>query len=129
MESAGNETGAELSNRLVSKHMSSKSVKYLFSTFVSSTHLCLDILDREATYTLPYLILNINVSESISRNLRVPVTALKMVQISEVKGNSRENRTAAHTHIRGLGLRGDGYAETTGAGFVGQVDAREVRLY
>ena len=51
-----------------------------------------------------------------------------MVQISEVKGNSRENRTAAHTHIKGLGLRSDGYAETTGAGFVGQVEAREVRL-
>ncbi len=50
-----------------------------------------------------------------------------MVQISEVKGNSRENRTAAHTHIKGLGLRNDGYAEKTGAGFVGQVTAREVR--
>ncbi len=50
-----------------------------------------------------------------------------MVQISEVKGNSRENRTAAHTHIKGLGLRSDGYAEKTGAGFVGQAAAREVR--
>lgn len=49
-----------------------------------------------------------------------------MVTISEVKGNSRENRTAAHTHIRGLGLRSDGYAEPTGAGFVGQAAAREV---
>ena len=49
-----------------------------------------------------------------------------MVQISEVKGNLRENRTAAHTHIKGLGLRSDGYAETTGSGFVGQVGAREV---
>ena len=49
-----------------------------------------------------------------------------MVTISEVKGNSRENRTAAHTHIKGLGLKNDGYAETTGAGFVGQVAAREV---
>ncbi|KAL8797164.1 MAG: hypothetical protein Q9195_000631 [Heterodermia aff. obscurata] len=48
-----------------------------------------------------------------------------MVQISEVKGNTRENRTAAHTHIKGLGLRSDGYAETTGAGFVGQIAARE----
>ncbi|KAL8827804.1 MAG: hypothetical protein Q9191_002961 [Dirinaria sp. TL-2023a] len=48
-----------------------------------------------------------------------------MVQISEVKGNSRQNRTAAHTHIKGLGLRHDGFAETTGAGFVGQVAARE----
>ena len=49
-----------------------------------------------------------------------------MVTISEVKGNSRENRTAAHTHIKGLGLKSDGSAETTAAGFVGQVAAREV---
>ena len=52
-----------------------------------------------------------------------------MVTISEVKGNSRENRTAAHTHIKGLGLRSDGYAEQSGAGFVGQVAAREVCIY
>lgn len=50
-----------------------------------------------------------------------------MVQISEVKGNSRENRTAAHTHIKGLGLRLDGTPETSGDGFVGQAAAREVR--
>lgn len=49
-----------------------------------------------------------------------------MVQISEVKGNSRENRTAAHTHIKGLGLRPDGTAERQSGGFVGQVAAREV---
>lgn len=49
-----------------------------------------------------------------------------MVNISEVKGNTRENRTAAHTHIKGLGLKSNGYAETTSAGFVGQVAAREV---
>ncbi|MDI1492060.1 MAG: RuvB ATP-dependent DNA helicase pontin [Ramalina farinacea] len=48
-----------------------------------------------------------------------------MVGISEVKGNSRENRTAAHTHIKGLGLRSDGYAEPSSGGFVGQVGARE----
>ncbi|KAI1974828.1 RuvB ATP-dependent DNA helicase pontin [Ophidiomyces ophidiicola] len=48
-----------------------------------------------------------------------------MVQISEVKGNSRENRTAAHTHIKGLGLRLDGTAEPSSSGFVGQVSARE----
>lgn len=50
-----------------------------------------------------------------------------MVQISEVKGNSRENRTAAHTHIKGLGLRPDGTAEASSDGFVGQTTAREVR--
>jgi hypothetical protein len=50
-----------------------------------------------------------------------------MVTISEVKtGNPRENRTAAHTHIKGLGLRPDGTAEKVSAGFVGQESAREV---
>lgn len=49
-----------------------------------------------------------------------------MVEIKEVKGNSRENRTAAHSHIKGLGLRPDGYADASSAGFVGQVAAREV---
>lgn len=48
-----------------------------------------------------------------------------MVNLSEVKGTSRENRTAAHTHIKGLGLRSDGTAETSGNGFVGQTAARE----
>ncbi|MBE3041670.1 RuvB-like helicase [Candidatus Bathyarchaeota archaeon] len=49
-----------------------------------------------------------------------------MVQISEVKGNKRDNRTAAHTHIKGLGLKLDGSAENQAAGFVGQAGAREV---
>ena len=49
-----------------------------------------------------------------------------MVNLSEVKGTSRENRTAAHTHIKGLGMRSDGTAETAGNGFVGQTAAREV---
>lgn len=49
-----------------------------------------------------------------------------MVNLSEVKGTSRENRTAAHTHIKGLGLRSDGTAEVSGNGFIGQVAAREV---
>lgn len=49
-----------------------------------------------------------------------------MVQISEVKGNKRDNRTAAHTHIKGLGLKLDGSAESQAAGFVGQAGAREV---
>lgn len=50
-----------------------------------------------------------------------------MVQISEVRGNSRDNRTAAHTHIKGLGLNAHGIAEKQSAGFVGQASAREVR--
>lgn len=49
-----------------------------------------------------------------------------MVQISEVKGNKRDNRTAAHTHIKGLGLKSDGYADKQAGGFVGQTVAREV---
>ena len=52
--------------------------------------------------------------------------AMKPVQISEVRGNSRENRTAAHSHIKGLGLRSDGRANANAAGFIGQVAAREV---
>ncbi|MCJ1325901.1 RuvB-like protein 1 [Thelotrema lepadinum] len=48
-----------------------------------------------------------------------------MVTISEVKGDARQNRTAAHTHIKGLGLRNDGYAEEASGGFVGQAPARE----
>jgi DNA helicase TIP49 (TBP-interacting protein) len=48
------------------------------------------------------------------------------VQINEVKNSSRENRTAAHSHIKGLGLRSDGTADQTAAGFIGQVAAREV---
>lgn len=52
-----------------------------------------------------------------------------MVTISEVKaGSARENRTAAHTHIKGLGLRSDGTAEKVSAGFVGQESAREVQI-
>jgi hypothetical protein len=62
----------------------------------------------------------------------------EMVQISEVKGNvryricadrlgtARENRVAAHSHIRGLGLREDGTADQSAAGFIGQQHAREV---
>ncbi|KAA8897420.1 TIP49 C-terminus-domain-containing protein [Sphaerosporella brunnea] len=49
-----------------------------------------------------------------------------MVTISDAKSaSSRENRTAAHTHIKGLGLRPDGTAEKVLNGFVGQERARE----
>lgn len=50
-----------------------------------------------------------------------------MVDIKEVKSNPRDTRTAAHTHIKGLGLRSDGYAEDSAVagGFVGQRGARE----
>jgi DNA helicase TIP49 (TBP-interacting protein) len=52
-----------------------------------------------------------------------------MVQISEVKGDARQNRTAAHSHIKGLGLNSEGYAEKSSGGFVGQAAAREVGRY
>ncbi|TAQ89158.1 hypothetical protein B7494_g2541 [Chlorociboria aeruginascens] len=48
-----------------------------------------------------------------------------MVQISEVKGNARDSRTSAHTHIKGLGLGPNGVAERQSGGFVGQAAARE----
>jgi hypothetical protein len=41
-------------------------------------------------------------------------------------GTARENRVAAHSHIRGLGLREDGSADQSAAGFIGQQQAREV---
>lgn len=48
-----------------------------------------------------------------------------MVQISEVKGITRDSRTAAHTHIKGLGLDERGIAKPIEGGFVGQQEARE----
>lgn len=48
------------------------------------------------------------------------------VPISEVRNaSSRESRTAAHSHIKGLGLHADGTAEPSSAGFHGQQQARE----
>lgn len=49
-----------------------------------------------------------------------------MVQINEVgESQTRESRTAAHTHIKGLGLDEHGIAKKVDGGFVGQSDARE----
>ncbi|RPA84462.1 TIP49-domain-containing protein [Ascobolus immersus RN42] len=50
-----------------------------------------------------------------------------MVTISEVKTGTgaKDARTAAHTHIKSLGLRPDGTAEHVASGFVGQTAARE----
>jgi len=80
-----------------------------------------------------------------ARQNELPLKLLTMVQISEVKGTcsssppicsivsnticagtARENRVAAHSHIKGLGLRDDGTADKTAAGFIGQQQAREV---
>lgn len=50
-----------------------------------------------------------------------------MVQITEVNESKAgtANRTAAHTHIKGLGLDDTGAARQVEGGFVGQVEARE----
>lgn len=48
-----------------------------------------------------------------------------MVLINEVKDGHRETRTAAHTHIKGLGLDEKGTAKKIEGGFIGQTDARE----
>ena len=39
----------------------------------------------------------------------------------------RSSRIAPHSHIKGLGLTSEGFANVDGAGFVGQTNAREVR--
>lgn len=39
--------------------------------------------------------------------------------------SQRDTRTAAHTHIKGLGLDEKGYAKKMDGGFVGQMEARE----
>jgi RuvB-like protein 1 (pontin 52) len=48
------------------------------------------------------------------------------MKIQEVLSTSKEQRVAAHSHIKGLGLLADGTSEHAGAGFVGQGAAREV---
>ena len=47
------------------------------------------------------------------------------MKITEVSSLTKESRTAAHTHIKGLGLAPDGTADSISGGFVGQVEARE----
>ncbi|CDH49775.1 -like 1 [Lichtheimia corymbifera JMRC:FSU:9682] len=47
------------------------------------------------------------------------------MRIEQVKSAPREQRVAAHSHIKGLGLRDDGSAEPIHSGFVGQENARE----
>ncbi|CDS04193.1 Putative RuvB-like 1 [Lichtheimia ramosa] len=47
------------------------------------------------------------------------------MRIEQVKSAPREQRVAAHSHIKGLGLREDGSAEPIHSGFVGQENARE----
>eukprot|EP00897_Mesotaenium_endlicherianum_P009214 jgi/Mesen1/8320/ME000457S07517 len=47
------------------------------------------------------------------------------MKIEDVQSASKKQRIAAHTHIKGLGLKDDGSAVDMGAGFVGQAEARE----
>ena len=49
------------------------------------------------------------------------------MRIEEVKSTTRTQRVSAHSHVRGLGLKEDGTAQTSAAGLVGQIQAREVR--
>ncbi|KAK5136056.1 RuvB ATP-dependent DNA helicase pontin [Meristemomyces frigidus] len=61
-----------------------------------------------------------------SNGTTAPPADTTPVQIAEVRPtNTRENRTAAHSHIKGLGLRADGTADPAAHGFVGQTAARE----
>jgi RuvB-like protein 1 (pontin 52) len=41
---------------------------------------------------------------------------------------ARSSRIAPHSHIKSLGLTPEGLATTDGAGFIGQNNAREVRV-
>jgi RuvB-like protein 1 len=48
-----------------------------------------------------------------------------MMKIEEVQSTTREQRVAAHSHVKGLGLDERGTAMHVGSGFVGQEQARE----
>ena len=47
------------------------------------------------------------------------------MKIEEVKSTTKTQRIAAHSHVKGLGLKEDGYAHTMASGLVGQEQARE----
>jgi RuvB-like protein 1 len=48
------------------------------------------------------------------------------MKIEEVKSTVKTQRIAAHSHVKGLGLDGDGIPIQMAAGLVGQKSAREV---
>ena len=54
----------------------------------------------------------------------VIVPPLRM-KIEDVQSTARQQRVAAHTHIKGLGLDAHGSALSIGTGMVGQEKARE----
>ena len=47
------------------------------------------------------------------------------MKIEEVKSTTKQQRVAAHSHVKGLGLADDGKAVEVGGGRVGQGKARE----
>ena len=47
------------------------------------------------------------------------------MKIEDVQSTARQQRVAAHTHIKGLGLDAHGSALSIGTGMVGQEKARE----
>ncbi|XP_028101354.1 ruvB-like protein 1 [Camellia sinensis] len=47
------------------------------------------------------------------------------MKIEEVQSQTKKQRIATHTHIKGLGLESNGKAVPLAAGFVGQASARE----
>ncbi|OAF68377.1 RuvB-like helicase 1 [Intoshia linei] len=47
------------------------------------------------------------------------------IHIEEIRGNTRTQRVASHSHVKGLGLDDDMCAINNSAGLVGQIDARE----
>jgi RuvB-like protein 1 (pontin 52) len=48
-----------------------------------------------------------------------------MLNIQEVKSTTKTQRVAAHSHVKGLGLKKDGKPEEISMGLVGQLEARE----
>ena len=47
------------------------------------------------------------------------------MKIEEVKSTTKTQRIATHTHVKGLGLDDNGYANHSANGLVGQEKARE----
>ena len=48
------------------------------------------------------------------------------MKIEEVKSTTKTQRIATHSHVKGLGLDGNGFAHQMASGLVGQETAREV---
>lgn len=71
------------------------------------------------------------VSESIevsTSSSAKPEIKVQEVEVDTQKSAAIERRVSTHTHIRGLGLSPEGYAEHAASGFIGQETAREVHF-